>query len=156
MTSIMSDTFDTESSAVYPFLVRKLVSLGPVGVSNRGGGGNSLSHTVPRLVANLTGWLQVEPQMRKDVKELVYGISYGMGPGTLAGKTKMDCSVEKAKKYMADLKDHYPTLVIPPTPLLWRFHRKYTSKSIFSRTQISNREKPPRTRVKFPLTGQSL
>jgi len=54
--------------------------------------------------------------MRKEVKQLVYGISYGMGPCTLAGRNKLDCSVETAKKYMTELKEHYPTLVIPHPP----------------------------------------
>ncbi len=46
---------------------------------------------------------------RNEVKQLVYGLTYGMGPSTLA--KKMGCSLEKSRGYLEGLKSRFPGLV---------------------------------------------
>ena len=46
---------------------------------------------------------------RNEVKQLVYGLTYGMGASTLA--KKMGCSLEKSRGYLEGLKSRYPGLV---------------------------------------------
>ena len=53
--------------------------------------------------------LQVSETVRNEVKQLVYGLTYGMGPSTLA--KKMGCSLEKSKGYLEGLKSRFPELV---------------------------------------------
>ena len=43
------------------------------------------------------------------MKQLVYGLTYGMGASTLA--KKMGCSLEKSRGYLEGLKTRFPGLV---------------------------------------------
>lgn len=46
---------------------------------------------------------------RNEVKQLVYGLTYGMGASTLA--KKMNCTLEKARGYLDGLRTRFPQLV---------------------------------------------
>lgn len=52
---------------------------------------------------------QITEAVRNEVKQLVYGLTYGMGASTLA--KKMGCSLEKSRGYLEGLKTRFPGLV---------------------------------------------
>ena len=53
--------------------------------------------------------MQVSEKRRCEIKQLVYGLSYGMGAERLS--RQMGCSFKEAEVYKAGLKDRFPGLV---------------------------------------------
>lgn len=53
--------------------------------------------------------MQVAPETRDAVKQLVYALNYGMGPSRLA--LKLDCTPEKAKECFDGMLERFPELV---------------------------------------------
>ena len=66
--------------------------------------GSPASHKISEISDS-----QITEAVRNEVKQLVYGLTYGMGASTLA--KKMGCSLEKSRGYLEGLKTRFPGLV---------------------------------------------